>query len=57
MFALPGGVRALEEKVLAEAAVDWLRPAVQAFALDEAPASHQALESRATMGKLVLIPR
>lgn len=51
-----GDVRALEERSLAEAASGRLRPAVQRFALAEAAAAHRALETRGTMGKVVLIP-
>ncbi|MEW9531007.1 zinc-binding dehydrogenase [Microbispora sp. NPDC049125] len=53
---LPGGLRALEERSLAEAAAGRLVPAVQAFALKDAAAAHAALESRATSGKVVLLP-
>ncbi|MFC4012469.1 zinc-binding dehydrogenase [Nonomuraea purpurea] len=43
-------------KALAAAADGTLVPAVQAFPLAEAAAAHAALESRATTGKVVLIP-
>jgi NADPH:quinone reductase len=52
----PGGMRDLEERALAAAADGSLVPAVQQFALAEAAAAHAALESRATTGKVVLIP-
>ncbi|MFJ2651703.1 zinc-binding dehydrogenase [Streptomyces sp. NPDC087420] len=51
-----GDVRVLEERSLAEAAAARLRPAVQRFPLAEAAAAHRALETRATMGKVVLEP-
>lgn len=34
----------------------WLRPAVQRYPLAEAAAAHRALETRGTMGKVVLEP-
>ncbi|MDF9814799.1 zinc-binding dehydrogenase [Streptomyces sp. SPB162] len=52
----PEGLRALEEAALAEAAAGRLVPAVQRFPLAEAAAAHRALESRATMGKVILVP-
>ncbi|MFJ8645817.1 zinc-binding dehydrogenase [Streptomyces sp. NPDC093546] len=51
-----GDVRTLELASLAEAAAGRLRPAVQRFPLAEAAAAHRALETRATTGKVVLIP-
>ncbi|OKJ99442.1 oxidoreductase [Streptomyces sp. CB03234] len=51
-----GDVRTLELRSLAEAAAGRLRPAVQRFPLAEAAAAHRALETRATMGKVVLVP-
>ncbi|MFJ5718483.1 zinc-binding dehydrogenase [Streptomyces sp. NPDC093149] len=56
MLAKAGGLRALETRSLAEAAAGRLRPAVQRFPLAEAAAAHRALETRGTMGKVVLIP-
>lgn len=52
----PEGLRALESEALAAAADGTLRPAVQPFPLAEAAQAHRALESRATMGKVVLVP-
>ncbi|MGV9302847.1 zinc-binding dehydrogenase [Nonomuraea sp. NPDC003727] len=56
ILSRPGGLRELEERALAEAASGRLVPQVQAFPLAEAAAAHAALESRATSGKVVLIP-
>jgi NADPH:quinone reductase len=52
----PGGLRALEEQALAAASAGHLVPLVQAFPLAQAAAAHTALESRATTGKVVLVP-
>nr|WP_202447281.1 zinc-binding dehydrogenase [Streptomyces sp. SID5468] len=49
-------LRELEEEALAEAAAGRLVPAVRSFPLAEAAEAHRALESRATMGKVVLCP-
>ncbi|GAA3392864.1 zinc-binding dehydrogenase [Streptomyces roseoviridis] len=51
-----GDIRTLELAALAAATEGTLRPAVQPFRLSEAAAAHRALETRATMGKVVLIP-
>ncbi|BAC71668.1 oxidoreductase [Streptomyces avermitilis] len=52
----PHPLRALELRALAEAAAGRLTPAVQRFPLAEAAAAHRALESRRTVGKVVLEP-
>ncbi|MBB5917159.1 NADPH:quinone reductase-like Zn-dependent oxidoreductase [Nocardia transvalensis] len=51
-----GGIRVLETRALAKAASGRLRPALQPFPLAEAAAAHRALETRASTGKVVLIP-
>ncbi|MEV0710103.1 zinc-binding dehydrogenase [Nocardia aurea] len=51
-----GDIRVLEERALAQAAAGRLRPAVQRFPLSDAAGAHRALETRATMGKVVLVP-
>lgn len=56
MIRKGGGLRALETLALAEAAAGRLRPAVQRYPLAEAAAAHRALETRGTMGKVVLEP-
>ncbi|HEX4818246.1 MAG TPA: zinc-binding dehydrogenase [Nonomuraea sp.] len=52
-----GGMADLRAKALAAAADGTLTPAVQAFPLREAAAAHEALETRNTMGKVVLVHR
>ncbi|MFJ5264250.1 zinc-binding dehydrogenase [Streptomyces sp. NPDC088387] len=52
----PNPVRTLELRALTEAAAGRLVPAVQRFPLAGAAAAHRALESRATVGKVVLEP-
>jgi NADPH2:quinone reductase len=53
----PGVLRELEDRALAAAASGELVPAVgAAFALEKAAAAHQAMQSRATMGKTILRP-
>jgi NADPH2:quinone reductase len=52
----PGGTRDLEEQALAALADGRLAPLVQRFALADAAAAHAALETRATVGKAVLVP-
>ncbi|WP_062993881.1 zinc-binding dehydrogenase [Nocardia anaemiae] len=51
-----GDLRPLEDKAMTEAAAGRLRPAVQRFALAEAAEAHRALETRGTVGKVVLMP-
>ncbi|MDF5757092.1 zinc-binding dehydrogenase [Spongiactinospora sp. TRM90649] len=52
----PGAIRELEERAMAAAATGELTPLVQPFALKDAAEAHAALEGRATMGKVVLVP-
>ncbi|WP_165988294.1 zinc-binding dehydrogenase [Streptomyces sp. YIM 98790] len=54
--AILDNLRALEEQAMELAADGTLRPLVHHFPLDEAARAHRALESRATVGKVVLIP-
>ncbi|HEX5946322.1 MAG TPA: zinc-binding dehydrogenase [Acidimicrobiales bacterium] len=57
MLGLPGGIRALETRALGEAAAGRLVPLVNdPFPLGEAAAAHRAIEERATVGKVVLVP-
>jgi NADPH:quinone reductase len=56
MLKRPGGMRDLEEQALAAAAEGRLVPRMQRFALADAAAAHTALETRATLGKAVLVP-
>ncbi|MGV9611606.1 zinc-binding dehydrogenase [Nocardia xishanensis] len=57
MLRLVGGdVRVLEDRAMTEAAAGRLRPAVHRFDLADAAGAHRAIETRATMGKVVLIP-
>lgn len=59
MLAKAGGpdpLRTLELRALAEAAAGRLTPAVHRFPLAEAAAAHRALQTRRTIGKLVLEP-
>lgn len=51
-----GGLRALQERALAEAAAGRVRPRIQRFALRDAAAAHAALEARRVVGKVVLLP-
>jgi NADPH2:quinone reductase len=53
----PGGLRPLESEALARAARgEWVPLVGSRFRLADAAAAHTALESRATTGKVVLIP-
>lgn len=52
----PDPLRTLELRSLAEAAAGRLTPAVQRFPLAEAATAHRALETRGTIGKVVLEP-
>ncbi len=53
----PGGLRGLEEEALAALAAGRLVPVIgQHFPLADAAAAHWALESRATVGKVMLVP-
>jgi NADPH:quinone reductase-like Zn-dependent oxidoreductase len=56
LVGAPGGLRGLEDEAMAEAASGRLVPSVQSFPLAEAAAAHTALETRGTMGKVVLVP-
>jgi NADPH2:quinone reductase len=51
-----GGLRELETAALAEAAAGRMVPVVRRFPLADAGGAHRALETRATTGKVVLIP-
>jgi NADPH2:quinone reductase len=53
----PGGLRPLETEALAVAASGRLVPVVEhTYPLADAAAAHRALEERATVGKVVLVP-
>jgi NADPH:quinone reductase len=52
----PTDLRPLETRALAAAAAGHLVPHTHQFPLTDAAAAHAALENRATMGKVVLIP-
>jgi NADPH:quinone reductase-like Zn-dependent oxidoreductase len=56
LLDVPGGMRTLETQSLAALAAGELTPLVTTFPLAEAAAAHRALESRATTGKVVLVP-
>ncbi|WP_228001184.1 zinc-binding dehydrogenase [Nocardia australiensis] len=51
-----GDIRVLEDRAMDAAATGRLHPAVHRFPLAAAAAAHHAIETRATMGKVVLIP-
>ncbi|MEV0344684.1 zinc-binding dehydrogenase [Nonomuraea sp. NPDC050680] len=51
-----GGMDDLRDRALEAAANGELTPAVQSFPLERAAAAHAALESRNTMGKVILTP-
>ncbi|WP_219470479.1 zinc-binding dehydrogenase [Nonomuraea rhizosphaerae] len=51
-----GGLADLRRRALEAAAEGVLTPEVQAFPLAQAAAAHAALESRNTMGKVILVP-
>jgi NADPH:quinone reductase len=55
-FGGPARKRELEARALADAAAGRLVPLLTRFPLASAAAAHTALESRATVGKTVLIP-
>src|SRR5262249_7861965 len=52
----PDGLRRLESTARDKAASGAWRPRIDAYALSRASVAHQALESRATTGKVVLVP-
>ncbi|MCM1968842.1 zinc-binding dehydrogenase [Streptomyces sp. G1] len=52
----PNPVRTLELRALTVAAAGHLKPAVQRYPLPQAPKAHHALETRGTVGKVVLEP-
>lgn len=56
LWRVGGDVRVLEDRALAEAAAGRWRPAVRRFALADAAQAHLELETRGTVGKVVLIP-
>ncbi len=56
IFSRPGGLRSLETAALAALADGRLTPLTTTFPLADAAAAHAALESRATTGKVVLVP-
>jgi NADPH2:quinone reductase len=49
-------LRSLEEQALAEVTAGHLVPVVHTFALNATATAHRALETRATTGKVVLVP-
>ncbi|MCE7004099.1 zinc-binding dehydrogenase [Kibdelosporangium philippinense] len=55
MLRRPGGLRDLESAALAALAAKELVPLTQSFPLADAAAAHRALETRGTVGKVVLV--
>ncbi|CCH28459.1 zinc-binding dehydrogenase [Actinosynnema sp. NPDC047251] len=51
-----GGLRALESRALADAAAGRFTPVVRSYGLACAARAHEELESRHTVGKVVLVP-
>ena len=56
MLALPGGIPGLASRALERVASGHWTPLVTTYPLDEAARAHSDLESRRTMGKVVLLP-
>ena len=56
MLALPGGIPGLASRALDRVARGRWAPLVTTYPLDEAARAHSDLESRRTMGKVVLLP-
>lgn len=56
VMSRPGYLRELEERALASGADGTVVPAVHRFALADAVNAHRAIEQRAALGKVVLIP-
>ncbi|MGH8880072.1 MAG: zinc-binding dehydrogenase, partial [Stackebrandtia sp.] len=56
MTARPGGIRSLETEALQRLAAGRLIPLIQSFPLEQAGRAHRDLETRATIGKVVLAP-
>jgi NADPH2:quinone reductase len=55
LFQRPGGLRELETRALRAAADGSVTALTEAFALADAPAAHRAIESRASVGKTILL--
>lgn len=56
LFDVPGGIRTLETQALDALAKGVFQPRVTTFPLAEAAQAHRAIEQRATIGKVVLVP-